>query len=102
LPRALKPSEADRLLKSFASLRRSPKRGYAIVHCALDMGLRAGEIAHLMISDIDWTTGTVTLRGTKSLRHDILPLRWKLGRRWPTICNMNAHSPVIQRSSSDA
>jgi integrase len=80
LPRALKPSEADRLLKSFASVRRSPKRGYAIVRCALDMGLRAGEIAHLMISDIDWTTGTVTLRGTKSLRQDILPLPMETGQ----------------------
>jgi integrase len=80
LPRALKPSEADRLLKSFASVRRSPKRGYAIVRCALDMGLRAGEIAHLMISDIDWITGTVMLRGTKSLRQDILPLPMETGQ----------------------
>ncbi len=80
LPRALKPNEVDRLLQSFASVLRSPKRGYAIVRCALDMGLRAGEIAHLMISDIDWTTGTVTLRGTKSLRQDILPLPMETGQ----------------------
>ena len=80
LPRALKPNEVGRLLKSFAAVRRSPKRGYAIVRCALDMGLRAGEIAHLMISDIDWTTGTVTLRGTKSLRQDILPLPMETGQ----------------------
>jgi integrase len=44
------------------------------------MGLRAGEIAHLMISDIDWITGTVTLRGTKSLRQDILPLPMETGQ----------------------
>ena len=80
LPRALKPSEAERLLESFAAVRRSPKRGYAIVRCALDMGLRAGEIAHLMISDIDWITGTVMLRGTKSLRQDILPLPMETGQ----------------------
>ena len=80
LPRALKPDEVDRLLKSFAAVRRSPKRGYAIVRCALDMGLRAGEIAHLMISDIDWTAGTVTLRDTKSLRQDILPLPMQTGQ----------------------
>ena len=66
LPRALKPDEVERLLSSFPD-GRWPKRGYAIVRCALDMGLRAGEIAHLMISDIDWRAGTVTLRGTKSL-----------------------------------
>ena len=80
LPRALKPSEVELLLKSFASVRRSPKLGYAIVRCALDMGLRAGEIAHLMISDIDWITGTVVLRGTKSLRQDTLPLPIETGQ----------------------
>jgi len=80
LPRALKPDEADRLLKSFTTVRWSPKRGYAIVRCALDMGLRAGEIAHLMITDVDWHAGTVTLRGTKSLRQDILPLPMETGQ----------------------
>ena len=80
LPRALKPSEVDRLLRSFGTVRRSPKRGYGIVRCALDMGLRAGEIAHLMISDIDWAEGTVTLRGTKSRRQDTLPLPMETGQ----------------------
>lgn len=80
LPRALKADEADRLLQSFKTVRRSPKRGYAIVRCALDMGLRAGEIARLMINDVDWHAGTVTLRGTKSLRQDILPLPMETGQ----------------------
>lgn len=80
LPRALKPDEADRLLQSFTTVRRSPKRGYAIVRCALDMGLRAGEIARLLISDVDWRAGTVMLRGTKSLRQDILPLPMETGQ----------------------
>jgi len=80
LPRALNPDEADRLLQSFTTVRRSPKRGYAIVRCALDMGLRTGEIARLAISDIDWHAGTVTLRGTKSLRQDILPLPMETGQ----------------------
>lgn len=81
LPRALKPEEAERLLNSFTAANlRFPKRGYAIVRCALDMGLRTGEIAHLMISDIDWRAGTVLLRGTKSLRQDILPLPMETGQ----------------------
>lgn len=80
LPRALKPDEVERLLNSFTSVRRWPKRGYAIVRCALDMGLRSCEIAHLMISDIDWRSGTVTLRCTKSLRQDILPLPMETGQ----------------------
>jgi site-specific recombinase XerD len=80
LPRALKPEQVTRLLDSFTAVRRWPKRGYAIVRCALDMGLRSCEIAHLMISDIDWRSGAVTLRGTKSLRQDILPLPVETGQ----------------------
>ncbi len=74
LPRALKPDEIDRLLKSFNSSLPSPKRGYAIVRCALDLGLRSGEIAKLQLTDIDWRAGIVTLNRTKGLRQDVLPL----------------------------
>lgn len=80
LPRALKPDEVERLLNAFPAGMRFPKRGYAIVRCALDMGLRSREIAHLMIGDIDWRVGTVTLRGTKSLRQDVLPLPMETGQ----------------------
>lgn len=74
LPRALTREEVARLLDECTAVRRWPKRCYAIARCALDLGLRAGEIAHLIIDDIDWRGGTVTLRGTKSLRQDVLPL----------------------------
>ena len=80
LPHALKPEEVERLLNTITSARRWPKRGYAIVRCALDIGLRCGEIAHLMLEDIDWRTGTLTLRGTKSLRQDVLPLPMATGQ----------------------
>lgn len=79
LPRALKPDDVERLLNSFTPDRRWPKRGYAIVRCALDLGLRTCEIAQLMIGDIDWRAGTVTLRSTKSRRQDILPLPMATG-----------------------
>ncbi len=80
LPRALKPGEVDRLLNSFTGDLHWPKRGFAMVRCALDIGLRSCEIAHLNIGDIDWRNGTVTLRGTKSLRQDILPLPMETGQ----------------------
>jgi integrase len=73
LPRALKPDEVQRMLGA-VPYGRWPRRSYAIVRCALDMGLRAGEIANLLIGDIDWREGTVTLQSTKSRRQDILPL----------------------------
>lgn len=79
LPRALKPDEVQRLLAALP-YGRKPRRGYAIVRCALDMGLRAGEIANLSIDDIDWRAGMVTLKGTKSRRQDILPLPLTAGQ----------------------
>jgi site-specific recombinase XerD len=79
LPRTLKPDEVRRLLAALPYGRR-PRRGYAIVRCALDMGLRAGEIANLSIDDIDWRAGTVMLKGTKSRRQDILPLPMTTGQ----------------------
>ena len=80
LPRALTPDEIERLLESFSTRYRWPKRSYAIIRCALDLGLRSGEIAGLKISDIDWRAGTVTLKGTKTLRQDILPLPMETGQ----------------------
>lgn len=74
MPHTLTTAEVKQLLDSFKLVRRWPKRGYAIVRCALDLGLRAGEIARLTIRDIDWRGGTMTLRGTKSFRQNILPL----------------------------
>jgi integrase len=80
LPRALSDAEASRLLSSFVASLPSPRRGYAMVRCALDMGLRCSEVAKLQLADIDWRNGTVTLRRTKSRREDILPLPALAGR----------------------
>lgn len=74
LPCSLTDDEVNRLLGSFTADLPSYRRGYAMVRCALDMGLRSGEIAKLALTDIDWQRGTVTLRCTKSRREDVLPL----------------------------
>ena len=80
LPRALKPEEVDRLLSSFTDALSLPRRGYAMVRLALDLGLRSIEINRLQLADIDWRVGTVTLKRTKSRRQDILPLPVSTGR----------------------
>ena len=80
LPRALKPEEVDRLLSSFTDALPSPRRGYAVVRLALDLGLRSIEINRLQLVDIDWRLGTVTLKRTKSRRQDVLPLPVATGR----------------------
>lgn len=80
MPRGLTEQEVGHLLEFCAKAGPGAKRRYAIVRCALDLGLRAGEIAGLMLGDIDWQAGTLTLRGTKSLRQDLLPLPVETGR----------------------
>ncbi|MBC7939955.1 MAG: tyrosine-type recombinase/integrase [Chitinophagaceae bacterium] len=80
LPRGLKPEEVDRLLSSFTDALPSPRRGYAVVRLALDLGLRGIEINRLQLADIDWRMGTVTLKRTKSHRQDVLPLPVSTGR----------------------
>ncbi|MGR9108727.1 MAG: tyrosine-type recombinase/integrase [Gammaproteobacteria bacterium] len=80
LPRSLTADEIDRLLHAFPPGLPSCRRAYAMVRCALDMGLRASEIAKLALADIDWRAGMVTLRSTKSRREDILPLPVSTGQ----------------------
>ena len=74
LPKALTAEEVGQLVNSLGKPGRSMRRADAIVRCALDLGLRSGEVARLNLDDIDWRAGTITLRHTKGLREDALPL----------------------------
>jgi site-specific recombinase XerD len=74
LPKTLTPEEVQRLVGSLGQTSRSQRRSAAIVRCALDLGLRSGEVARLSLDDIDWRAGMITLRHTKGRREDVLPL----------------------------
>jgi site-specific recombinase XerD len=74
LPKTLTADEVEQLVASLGQSGRSMRRADAIVRCALDLGLRSGEVARLSLNDIDWRAGTVTLRRTKGRREDVLPL----------------------------
>ncbi len=74
LPKSLTAEEVEQLVGSLGKVGRSLRRADAIVRCALDLGLRSGEVARLSLDDIDWRAGTITLRPTKSRREDVLPL----------------------------
>jgi site-specific recombinase XerD len=80
LPKTLADEEIERLLTSLNWPGPSMRRSAAIVRCAVDLGLRSGEIAALGLDDIDWRAGTVTLRKTKSRREQVLPLPEPTGR----------------------
>ena len=74
LPKTLTAEEVEQLDGSLGQPGRSLRRADAIVRCALDLGLRSGEVARLSLDDIDWRAGTITLRHTKGRREDVLPL----------------------------
>jgi integrase/recombinase XerC len=74
LPKTLSNNEVERLLAALEYDGTAARRTAAIVHCALDLGLRSSEIANLGLDDIDWSTATITLRRTKSRREDVMPL----------------------------
>jgi site-specific recombinase XerD len=80
LPKALNSAEIECLLGSLEHDGPSARRTAAIVHCALDLGLRSGEVAYLGLDDIDWRAATITLRRTKGCREDVMPLPAATGR----------------------
>lgn len=79
LPKTLSQEEVNQLIGSLSLPGRSTRRAAAIVRCALDLGLRSGEVAKLSLDDIDWRAGTITLRHTKGQRVDVLPLPMSTG-----------------------
>jgi site-specific recombinase XerD len=74
LPKTMTKNEVERLLGALTHDGPAALRTAAIVHCALGLGLRSSEIAYLGLDDIDWSAATITLRGTKGRREDVLPL----------------------------
>lgn len=80
LPKSLAPEEVEQLIASLGQTGPSMRRADAMVRCALDLGLRSGEVARLSLDDIDWEAGTITLRRTKGRREDVMPLPLATGQ----------------------
>jgi integrase/recombinase XerD len=80
LPVVLSKSEVKQLLASFDKSLPSARRAYAIVRCLADLGLRASEVVHITLDDIDWQAGTIRIAKGKCRRTDILPLPFETGR----------------------
>lgn len=74
LPKSLGPAEVEQLEAVLGQSGPSMLRADAMVRCALDLGLRSGEVARLNLDDIDWEAGTITLRRTKGRREDVMPM----------------------------
>lgn len=97
LPKTLNAEEVEKLVRVLDQPGPSMRRANAIVRCALDLGLRCGEIAGLELDDIDWRASTVTLRRTKGCREDVLPLPATTGKAIAAYLR-HERPPTINRS----
>jgi site-specific recombinase XerD len=79
LSRYLSADELRKLLGAFDPHQTAGIRDYAMTLLAAKLGLRAREIAQLSLEDVDWQTGTLTLRQTKGRRSRLLPLPATVG-----------------------
>lgn len=78
LPRGLEPAAVRRLLASCDRRRLAGRRDFAILLLLSRLGLRAGEVAAIILDDVDWRAGMLLVHG-KGNREDVLPLPTDIG-----------------------
>jgi integrase/recombinase XerD len=78
LVKALDARSVARLLSSCDRRIRVGRRDFAILTVLSRLGMRAGEVAALRLSDVDWRAGEVLIRG-KGSRQERLPLPADVG-----------------------
>jgi site-specific recombinase XerD len=79
LPKALTTDQVKDMLAGLPADGPARLRDEAILVLLWRIGLRAGEVAALLLDDIDWRTGVVLVRG-KGNRHEQVPLPVDVGR----------------------
>jgi site-specific recombinase XerD len=78
VPRFLPAEQIQRVLDSCDRQTALGKRDYGILLLLARLGLRAGEVLALMLDDIDWEAGVITVRG-KGQRVAQMPLPVEVG-----------------------
>ncbi len=79
LPRYLPPKDVERLIASCDRGSAVGRRDRAILLLLARLGLRAGDIANLRVSDIDWEGASIQVCG-KGRCHTRLPLSQEVGQ----------------------
>jgi site-specific recombinase XerD len=79
LPRYLQPEEVERVIASCDRSSPVGRRDRAILLLLARLGLRAGDIVHLQLSDIDWKNASIQVSG-KGRRQTRLPLTQEIGQ----------------------
>ena len=78
LPTALESDQIEAMLASCNCETATGRRDYSVLMLLALLGLRACEVVHLTLDDIDWTNAEITVTG-KGGRHDVLPLPQEVG-----------------------
>ncbi len=78
LPQGLDPGQVKLLLSSCDRRRAFGRRDFAILIMLVRLGLRAGEVVALALSDVDWRSGEITVHG-KGAKEERLPLPADVG-----------------------
>jgi integrase/recombinase XerD len=79
LPKFLPPEQIESLLETSDEATPAGRRDCAILLLLARLGLRAGEVAHMALDDIDWDAGEIAIRG-KGRGEDRLPLPRDVGK----------------------
>jgi len=80
IPNYLTKEQLRKFLASFDRKTPTGRRDYAIALCLARLGLRAKEVRHLALDDIDWRSGTLRITSSKSRRFSSLPLPKDVGK----------------------
>lgn len=78
LPRYLQPEEVERVIASCSATSSAGIRDRAILLLLARVGLRAGDILRLRLSDLDWQEATIGVVG-KGRRQTLLPMTQEVG-----------------------
>jgi site-specific recombinase XerD len=78
LPRFLQPEEVERVIAACSPTLEAGLRDRAILLLLARVGLRAGDILRLCLSDLDWKNATLRVVG-KGRRQTLLPMTQEVG-----------------------
>ena len=94
IPSTWEPAEVKRMLDTIDQGSPVGKRDYAILLLVANLGIRAGDIKALKLSDLDWTAKTITITQEKTKVEVTYPILHKVG--WALIDYLQNARPVCE------
>ena len=94
IPSTWEPAEVKRMLDTIDQGSPVGKRDYAFLLLVANLGIRAGDIKALKLSDLDWTAKTITITQEKTKVEVTYPILHKVG--WALIDYLQNARPVCE------